>query len=251
MLILLPVEDQPIWVVISSAILMITYAIFLGYWTFMKIKRILKKYPTMSTLLSFTIWAFLINLATPYLIHKDISVAFRYNFTYFCSVCALLGVVMSSPINWKLDRKLQVVILAGLFSSILTITNFTFVKPYYPEQVAAKILSGKKDIPVVIRFAYVDVLDIARGLSYGLEAYKSSNHSSINMSFVNQQSHDLHQDIAHIREKFPTSFNLWLVDNSQSKNINSQDQLLIASICEVENKRDFQSFGLLFQSYHC
>ena len=71
------------------------------------------------------------------------------------------------------------------------------------------------------------------------------------MSFVNQQSHDLHQDIAHIREKFPTSFNLWLVDNSQSKNINSQDQLLIASICEVENKRDFQSFGLLFQSYHC
>ena len=251
MLILLPVEDQPIWIVISSAILMITYSIFLGHWTFLKIKRLLKRYPTTFTLLSFTSWAFLINLATPYLLHKDISVAFRYNFTYFSGVCVLIGVVISSPISWKLDRKLQIVLLAGLFSSILTITNFSFVKPYYPEQVAAKILRGGTDIPMVIRFAYVDVLDIAKGLSYGLEVHRRSNRSSINISFVNQKSRNLQQDLAHIREKFPTSFNLWLVDNLQSKNIKPQDQLLITNICKAENKRDFQSFGLLFQSYHC
>ena len=201
--------------------------------------------------MSFTSWAFLINLATPYLLHKDISVAFRYNFTYFSGVCVLIGVVISSPISWKLDRKLQIVILAGLFSSILTITNFTFVKPYYPEQVAAKILSGSEGIPVVIRFAYIDVLDIARGLSYGLEVYKSSKESSIKMSFVNQQSHNLQQDIARIREKLHTSFNLWLVGNPQPKNVKSQDKLLTANGCKAENKRDFQSFGLLFQSHHC
>lgn len=251
MLILLPVEDQPIWIVISSAILMITYAIFLGYWTFTKINRLLKQYPTTFILLRFTSWAFLINLATPYLLHKDISVAFRYNFTYFSGVCVLIGVVISSPISWKLDRKLQIVILAGLFSSILTITNFTFVKPYYPEQVAAKILSGSQGIPVVIRFAYIDVLDIARGLSYGLEVYKYSKESSIKMSFVNQQSHNLQQDVARIREKIPTSFNLWLVANPQPKNVKSRDQLLAANGCKAQNKRDFQSFGLLFQSYHC
>lgn len=312
MIIMLPLEDQKLWMIILSASLMLLFSIYISWYIFQGLLQLLKQYKTTTiSMLSFTGCTFLINLAIPYIFHKDITIAFRYNFTFFPGVCSLIGAALAilpqnlsgyarfpfknifkntffrnsesnfipSLRNYKklgflnkylpsslfsselylleilrINHASKILIIVGLLSSILVSINLTFVKPQYIEQVARKILSSTNSAPIVIHFTYNGVLNIAQGLSYGLEVYRISNKMApIWISFVQGKTANdkFPLYINYIQKKFNNSFVLWLVGDSLIKDINSEVQVLTANKCRPKNGSAFQYSGLKFYLHRC
>ncbi|MGB3638668.1 MAG: glycosyltransferase family 39 protein, partial [Rivularia sp. (in: cyanobacteria)] len=94
MIIMLPVEGQPLAITIISALLMLLFAAWLGWKVFRGIKLLLKEpttcLPTL-TLLSFTTFVLIGIFTISYILGKDITVAPRYNFIYYPSFSALIA----------------------------------------------------------------------------------------------------------------------------------------------------------------
>ena len=94
MIIMLPVENQPLAIIIISGILMLLFAGWLGWKVFRGIKLLLKEPQTRLstlTLLSFTTFVLLGIFLISYILGKDITVAPRYNFIYYPSFSALIA----------------------------------------------------------------------------------------------------------------------------------------------------------------
>ncbi len=94
MIIMLPVEGQPLAIVIISGLLMLLFSVWLGWKVFKGIKLLFKEpttcLPTL-TLLSFTTFVLLGIFTISYILGKDITVAPRYNFIYYPSFSALIA----------------------------------------------------------------------------------------------------------------------------------------------------------------
>jgi len=94
MVIMLPVEGQPLAITILSGLLMLLFAGWLGWKVFKGIKLLLQEPTTRlstQTLLIFTTLVLLEIFAISYILGKDITVAPRYNFIYYPSFSALIA----------------------------------------------------------------------------------------------------------------------------------------------------------------
>ncbi|HEY9851488.1 MAG TPA: glycosyltransferase family 39 protein [Leptolyngbyaceae cyanobacterium] len=179
MVIALPVESQPLWVIIPAAILMIVFGTWLGWHFFQGIKQLTNTPTTLlptATLGTFIICVVLEFLAIIYLLGKDISVAPRYNFVYYPAICALIGATFSiKKIKKEEIQKTKFYpssfilypLLVGVFSCIFVIYGFVFQKPYNPQKIADNMLA-EPSLPLMVVVGYNDFQDVALGLSFAL-----------------------------------------------------------------------------------
>lgn len=204
MVIVLPVENQPLWVIIPAALLMVSFA----SWLVWSISRGLAQlwytpetHIATLTLVSFTLCVLLEFFVIVYFLDKDLTVAPRYNFTYFPAIYALFGAslvslprqslkvdhpssyaktlntLLLSPLQMlKLSgrkysaspRQIQVsVLLIGIVSSLFVSSDLAFRKPFYPEQVA-KDMNLDPTLPLVVAVGHDTFQDVALGLSFAL-----------------------------------------------------------------------------------
>ncbi|MCT7967475.1 glycosyltransferase family 39 protein [Laspinema sp. D1] len=103
MVVAFPVENQPLWIVIPSAILMLLWS---GYFLWSITPRIKALFTSPDTRLSglillfFTGVVLLEYLTIVYGVGKDITSAVRYHFIYYPGICALLGAsLMMNPVG--------------------------------------------------------------------------------------------------------------------------------------------------------
>ncbi|PAX45717.1 glycosyltransferase family 39 protein, partial [Brunnivagina elsteri] len=175
MVIVLPVEKQPIINVVVSAILMIVCGVWIGREFLQGLKKLLiqeeTKFATF-TLLSFTVWIIIEFFAIIYFLKKDITVVPRYNFIYYPSFCALLTASLlsrkkeiidnrNSKSNYSLKKNrflilkspLFIILIMGIISCLFLLLNLVFQKPFQPE-IFAKNLNQEPSIPTMVVVAY-------------------------------------------------------------------------------------------------
>ncbi len=192
MIIMLPVEGQPLAIIIISGLLMLLFSVWLGWKVFKGIKLLLREpttcLPTL-TLLSFTTFVLLGIFTICYILGKDITVAPRYNFIYYPSFSALIAASLirensrdknillsegnssvqdARTTNLKIkNHQLPIILFVGLIGCIFVVSNQGLQKPYLPQQVAQKMYQ-EPTVPVMAVMAYSNYQDVALGLSYAL-----------------------------------------------------------------------------------
>lgn len=167
MAIALPVERQPIGMAMLALVIMVLFIVWLARYAIGQLKR-LRQLPETALatwmLLVFTGLVLLEFVAIVMLFGKDITQVPRYHFIYFPAVCALLGACLSGGTRY--DRQaVYTMLVVGVLSSCLVVTNLTFQKPYSPDLVAAN-MSLVPSMPRLISVGYSNYQDVALGLSF-------------------------------------------------------------------------------------
>lgn len=193
MVVALPVEGQPLGWAIPSGLVMVGLfgwiVAHLGRMIILKRYRSLPFLPAVALLLLVTLGILIQFLVLIFILNKDITVAPRYNFVYYPSLCLLLsiGLMVPSPARpdfrppasslagglaqitvWQRRyRPLWGAVLAGIISSGLICAGLVFQKPYYPDRVA-QTMYPSPDRPLLVMMAYRSLQDVALGLSFAI-----------------------------------------------------------------------------------
>lgn len=187
MVIILPVEEQPQWITIPAALLMVLFAVWLVWHVARGLGQLWYSpvdHLATLTLTNFTLWVVLEFFAIVYVLGKDLTIAPRYNFAYYPSICALLG---ASLVNLPLQRPKRspnkrfistgqiqsIVLLVGILSSLFVGSDLVFHKPFNPQRVAKEI-SLDSNRPMLVMVGYGTFQDVALGLSYAFAIRKYS-----------------------------------------------------------------------------
>lgn len=202
----LPVEGRPtllqlLGVIVMSAI-MIGFGVWVAWQGVRGVKQLLRSPSThfaTFTLLSFIICILLEFFGIVYLMGKDITLVFRYNFIYYPALLALLGASLV-----KSDRKLElrsyraadkqqrkllsfieswdkwrshlhtsplqtalIISLVGILSSTLVVSDLAFQKSFNPQKVAQDMNLNSR-LPRMVVVSYQSSQDVGLGLSFAL-----------------------------------------------------------------------------------
>ncbi len=185
MVIIFPVEEQPLWVTIPAALLMVLFAGWLMWHVARGLGQLWHSpadHLATLTLTSFTLCVLLEFFVIVYILDKDLTIAPRYNFTYYPGICALLGASLVNLPFQKLKRshdqysisadQIQAgVLLVGILSCLFVGSDLAFQKPFNPQQVA-KDMNLNPTRPLVVMVGYDTFQDVALGLSYALAVRK-------------------------------------------------------------------------------
>lgn len=157
MVIVLPLESQPLLVTMLSGLLMIGFCVWFGRHFFQGLKHLCQsnsdKLPTV-TLLIFAAVILLEFFFIVYFLNKDITSAPPYSFVYYPAICALICASISN--NYKLRANVKIIEIILLFSyiiSIFVINNLGLKKPFEPEKVA-QIMNQDSEKPLMLVTAY-------------------------------------------------------------------------------------------------
>ena len=266
MVIALPVENQPLWIAISTGLLMLLFGIWLGWHLYQGIKQLWQRQDThwaTWTLLAFTLCVLLQFFGIVYTMGKDITVAPRYSFVYYPAICAIVGASLSQELKFKkviLNRQNRclIVLLVGFISCIFVGYGLAFQKPYDPQQVA-KNMTFEPAIPLAIVLAYDDYQDVALGLSFALALDKvrtpvieSENISETYWAFYKRsQGYELvWQSISKIRPPAP-KLNLWVISPGlKRRDYPPQLSLSRNTNCTLDPNQHYR-IGIPYQLYRC
>lgn len=167
MVVAFPVEYQPIWMIVLSAIAMLLFAGWIA-WCIVKGLKLLWSDPQTHwqtlMLVSFVVAVILEFVVIVYVLGKDITQVPRYNFIYYPAVCALIGASFWKLQPSKYEKPLLLYFVGGL-SCVFVVSNLVFLKPFTPDRVANNIVS--KDCSEIV-MSYNDFQDIALGLGFAL-----------------------------------------------------------------------------------
>jgi uncharacterized membrane protein len=276
-----PIEKQPTWVVIVTVIPGLMLLGVILYWIGRGLGQLHKSHPqqgSLRVLLSFTLWGFLANLASAYLLRRDLTLGFRYSFTYFPGVVALVAAGLGQNYPHPKAWQRWLVIGAGLCSTILVVHNLVFLKPFSPDQVSAKVLEA---IPIVqqqtrpstpaaqptllITMVYDSPMRLAVGISYALELIRApAPKPTIYLAFVSQNRpalellQQIRQQVQIIQATQTKSapLTLWLSGSYRAGKPHVNDpeiiQGLAAQGCRPDSQPDFlASQGIEFHLHRC
>ncbi|MEB3216241.1 MAG: glycosyltransferase family 39 protein [Nostocales cyanobacterium 94392] len=284
MVIMLPVEKQPLLITIISGLLMLLFAGWLGWKVFKGIKLLLREPQTRLstlTLLSFTTFVLLGILAIAYILGKDITVAPRYNFIYYPSFSALIAAGLISENNsnrivlfaenylkkqniLKLSTQklfLPIVLLTSFTSCLFVVSDLAFQKPYLPQEVAQNIYQ-EPSIPVMAIMAYRNYQDVALGLSFALaleREVKSFQNSNIpesnydNFAFFNQSIglESVFKNLSQLPNQNISQLNLWIFAPGRiRKDYPQQIQVSPSLSCNIDTNQHYR-IGIPYQLYRC
>ena len=173
MVVALPVENQPLWVAIPAAILMLGFVVWLVRYFIVNrnfYNGISAGSFSSKIIIIFTIIVLAELFIIVYILGKDITSAVRYHFTYYPALCVLLaaGLAAGKPEN---HRQIIAVIVVGLLSSIFVVSDMAFQKPYQPA-IVAKNMNLQPNMPLMVAVGYDTFQDVALGLSFALEVEK-------------------------------------------------------------------------------
>ena len=271
MAIALPVENQPLWIAIPLALVMILFGIWLGWQIFPPLKQIWRDHTT--KIATFTLSAFILCvvlqfLAIIYFLGKDISIAPRYNFVYYPAICALLGAVIANhkPLESsnKLSRLLSFPVLnsilfVGIFSCIFVCYGLSFVKPYQPQKVAQDMLR-EPNIPLMVVMGYNDFQDVALGLSFASAIDKFAEHKCQKnaekcpkIGFYDRSTgyNKVWQNLSQLPPPAKLPLNLWVIaPGLRHRDFLPQLALSSQGNCTADPK-EYYRIGIPYQLYRC
>ncbi|KAM3113207.1 glycosyltransferase family 39 protein [Phormidesmis sp. 146-33] len=271
MTIALPVENQPLWVAIPSALLMLLF----GGWVVWRVSRGIKRLWNApdthweTLILTTFVMAVLIEfLAIVYGLGKDITQVPRYNFIYYPAICALLGASLvakrtdqfRSPPHSSLltpHFSLLTLLIVGFISCGFVVNDRVFLKPYHPQQVASSMLTSGSSVVVM---AYEDFQEIALGLSFALALERPLTNDSkrpphsdrTNFAFLGRST----QSYESFWRKLPTlkteiiPQNLWLIAPGLRKSDFPTQLSLNSTLCQIDLDRYYR-VGVPYQGYRC
>lgn len=279
MAIAFPVEQQPLWIVIPVAALMIGLSGWIGWQVWKQLKR-LWRHPS-THLATFTLSCFILGVllqffAIVYLLGKDISVAPRYNFVYYPAIIALLGACFASRVqvgrlqverssdsiqssNLQLSppvKSLTLVLAVAFLSCVFVVSNLVFLKPFHPQQVAQD-MAQEPTVPLMVVMGYHSFQDVALGLSYGLAIENLNSDSSKRTApaslafFKAQPSYDsVWQTLAKLPALPETRLNLWVVAPGLRRR-DFPPQLIANSTACTLDAAEYHRKGVPYQLYRC
>lgn len=259
MVIALPVENQPLIVIITCGLIMLIFTFWLSLKLFPGLKQLWIQNQTHSatlTLSSFTALVLLQCLVITYYSSKDILSIPRYSFVYYPSFCAIIAasICQIQPTKIKSHQQILIVTLVGLLSSVLVGSNFVFQKPFLPDQVA-KNMNLEPSLPLMLVVTYDSYQDIALGMSFALALEKIRTPTSEIDSFAALHKYP---DISHVWTKLSqlslkatSKSNLWIVapgikrrDYPQQLNLSGQTN------CTIDSQNHYR-IGIPYQLYQC
>ena len=264
MVIMLPVENQPLPIAVISGLLMLLFAGWLGWKVFRGIKLLLQDSATRVsalTLLSFTTFVLLGIFVISYILGKDITVAPRYNFIYYPSFSALIAASLIKIQNTEINKQkfsLPIILLIGFISCILVVHNLGFQKPYLPQQVAQNIYQ-QPSVPVMAVMAYRNYQDVALGLSFALalerdEKYQllSEQDTNASFAFLNQSSglESFFKKLSQLPNQ-NSQLNLWIFAPGRRKRDYPEQIKVSQSLsCNIDTNKYYR-IGIPYQLYRC
>lgn len=267
MVIMLPVEHQPIWVAVIFALVMLgfmgwlTRQVYLGW---QKLWQMPMERLGGLAIASFTLTVLLQFWVIIYVLHKDLTLAPRYSFVYYPGMCALLGAcLVYRPLPaqsrvWRLSPAQMSVLLAGLLSYGGLLLNLTFYKPFLPDRVAqALVLNADTSLALVV--GYQSFQEVALGLSYALELQPRLTSEAVvasRLTFLPYQTHydEVGPQLQQMRSpSFPQY--LWMVGRRGMDQIEYPPELQLTAMrpaiqCQLEPDR-FGKTGFPYQRYQC
>ena len=266
MTIALPVENQPLWIVIPSALIML---LFSGWLTWQVLRGLQKLWQTSEThwetltLASFIGWVLIEFLAIVYLFHKDLTQVPRYNFIYYPAVCALVGASLWSvaaegkfvdvALPSKRDRSwlktLIPIVLFGLLSCGFVVSDRAFLKPYQPQQVARTMQSTAPESTIVV-MAHQDLQDIALGLSFALPLLENNSQTRFAFLDRSQGYEQVWENLRSPKISDAAPQNLWIIAPGLRGRDFPQQLSLSRSVCNRDPDRYYR-LGVPYQGYRC
>jgi uncharacterized membrane protein len=257
--VMLPVEEKPLAITIADGLLMLAIA---GY----VVKTFWKNPNTwfQSSTADGTriLGGFLLVVWAEYLLlvygfHKDLTLAFRYNFVFYPAFCVLLAHAMAQS---KPSKHLLPWILMGMgiISSGFVVTDNAFLKPFHPGTIAQQILHSSTSDLVVVK-DYQGLQDVALGLSNAYAVQQSSDRmpnppKMIQWGFVRSGGK------VEVSGGLKSSFTLWrmsalhqkffspLLFKTQGEGQNSAREILLD--CDAIQSA-YQDMGVRYQPFKC
>ncbi|HIK13046.1 MAG TPA: glycosyltransferase family 39 protein [Oscillatoriaceae cyanobacterium M33_DOE_052] len=258
MVVAFPVENQPLWVAVPAAIVMLGFVVWLVrelisngdfYW--------ITANPSWSSkiILIFTLIVLGELFIIVYILGKDITSAVRYHFTYYPGVCVLLAAGLAGK-NLENKRTLGVVLAVGLLSSMFVVSDLAFQKPYQPA-IVAKNMNIEPDLPLMVAVGYDTFQDVALGLSFALEVEKLRPSQEITPTYWgfwdrHDGYHLVWENLAKLPE-LPTrdKLNLWVVAPGLRRRDYPPQLLLSQGLnCMIDENESYR-IGIPYQLYRC
>ncbi|MBE9193200.1 glycosyltransferase family 39 protein [Gloeocapsopsis crepidinum LEGE 06123] len=255
MLIALPVENQPWWIAIVVALVMIVFSIWSTQLIFRGLKQLWhspKTHLSTKILLSFTIIVLLEMFVIVYFLGRDITIAPRYNFVYYPSFCALVGASLAvQNFKLKLPNAKYIVISFGLISSIFVVNNLAFQKPFNPKLVAQN-MNLEPTIPLMMVVGYETYQDVALGLSFALALEKIRVNDSTNLAFLSRSPgyESVWQKLSTSPLPEATRVNLWIVAPGLKRRAYPPQLTLSNKQCDIDTTQHYR-IGIPYQLYRC
>lgn len=255
--VMLPVEEQPLPITAVSGVGLLLTAGLLSRWLWQGSARLIQgKTTQLSTIAlgSFLLWVLGEYLALVYVLQKDITLAFRYNFVFYPALCVLLAAALSrvklkrSPIPYS---PVVLIVLLGIISSCFVVNDYAFLKPFHPDRVAAR-LTENVNTPLIILKEYKSGQDIALGLSFAHAIDRLPKKQPIYWGFKepSESQIDLQQVISRSQQKV----SLWQISALQEKTgmlgILSDRVTNETLNCNAQG-RELSEFGVGYRHYDC
>lgn len=248
--VMLPVEEQPLAITIADGLLMLAIA---GYATKIFWKSPKTWFQASTTDGARILGGFLLVVWAEYLLlvygfHKDLTLAFRYNFVFYPAFCALLAnaIAQSKPSHRLLPWML---IGVGIISTGFVVTDRAFLKPFHPGAIAQQILHSSTSDLVVVK-DYQGWQDVALGLSnaYAVQKFNAPNSNEpkkIQWGFVRSGGE------VGVSGGLKSSFTLWHISALHQKSpiplLSSQKILLDCNAIQFV----YQDMGVEYQPFQC
>lgn len=265
MIIALPVENQPLYIIVSSSLLLLIFGSWVMWHSYQGIEK-LWQLPanrlSVFTLASFTGIVLLEFFSIVYILQKDITIVPRYNFVYYPSFLALLAAGLISRyqqsklfvFNISIERRKFYYLLftSSLISCILVIFNFVFQKPYNPEQVAINI-NQEHTIPLMVVVGYKDYQDVALGLSFALALEKVTGFGRGEFAFLKrspQGYNSVWQKLAQLPPINVSRLNLWVVAPDLRRREYPPNLQIGQTSCNIDLQQHYR-LGIPYQLYRC
>ncbi|MBD2446072.1 hypothetical protein H6G76_02650 [Nostoc sp. FACHB-152] len=262
MIIALPVENQPLTIMIINGLLMVIFFIWLGLKIFQGLSLLWKHNTThlsTKTLLCFSIFVILEFFIITYLFGKDITVVPRYNFVYYPSMCALLAASINAKpkSNFNNNKLISKIVIISIISCTFVVSNLAFQKPFQPDRVAQN-MNLEPATPLMLITGYGNYQDVALGLSFALalEPLRNVNTSMRkldNFAFIKNQSNlpVFWNKLSQLAIPATPQLNLWIVGPGMRRR-DYQPQITLAEkiLCNIDPKQHYR-LGIPYQLYRC
>jgi uncharacterized membrane protein len=268
--IMFPVEEQSLPITIVSGLLMLGFVGYLGQWLWQGRSRL---FPTKQADQSAQVFQYFLLvvmaefLVLVYVLHKDLTLAFRYNFIFYPALCALLAASVSELSVQGAKRRFfpWLLLLVGFISSGFVVTDAAFAKPFAPKQVAQRLLEHPLGEHLAVVKHYSNSQDVALGLSFALatDQFKSNGFMShdIDWGFTKVVDPTLGKLLMETRSPLAMPFTLWRISglNMMSKIPMPEKLKLQTSQLAVQTESStclasgspFSVMGLTYQRYDC
>ncbi len=254
--------DLDLPIVILSAILM---SIFFG-WVIPLLERGVRIYwrqtsTQVGTIAIYGVTASSLGLylAIPWLTGIDITRGARFHFGYFPGVMMLIGLGLASCwqhqpslAKWVSGKQaVTIVLLMGLVSSAIVVTNYGYHKYYRPEQIVPMMYQSNQ-IPVLIATTHNNLIQVGELMGLAWEMRRSelfSRAAPPQFLLTHQYQRRCDRNCSSTKllretiERFATPIDLWL--------INFYAPVSLPPTCDRDKKFTRGVYGYQYQLYHC